>query len=374
MNSSYDSLQILFAAPYEAIGNLADMTTVMDSARNRFNVLSSVFLMPRQNSPAESQITLQANIDPYWQTQYNRHYFACDPSFEMLTAKPNTLHIDHVTDCTLAHRQADARKFYHEVMKPQDYAHTAAACYPHANSGFCSVIWTRSRQQGDFGSAETSIICSFSRHLARALALMAKFELHQQKNASLLQLLEQRQHGVATVDAQGRILECSTLFTRYLAQTPELRLERGILRSTHQRLDQQLSSALRTAIHQGTAAAPLRLTSNAGHRLEISVSPCTFTAEFTQGLPETRAMVVITQLHTAASSRLKAFATQHALTPSETQILELLVAGQTVTQIVVTTSRRINTVKTHMKGIFAKLDVHSQIELLRLLSSSGVLF
>ena len=54
------------------------------------------------------------------------------------------------------------------------------------------------------------------------------------------------------------------------------------------------------------------------------------------------------------------------LTPAESEVAVLLAEGRTTRQIAATTGRGCDTVRTHLKHIFAKLRVSRQLEVARL--------
>ena len=62
---------------------------------------------------------------------------------------------------------------------------------------------------------------------------------------------------------------------------------------------------------------------------------------------------------------------QHGLTERETEIFAMLAAGATGSSSWNTTWVSRNTVKSHVKHIYAKLDVHSQQELIDLVERAG---
>ena len=62
-----------------------------------------------------------------------------------------------------------------------------------------------------------------------------------------------------------------------------------------------------------------------------------------------------------------------ALTPRETQILELMVKGKTIVQVADLLGSSPNTVQTQAKSIYRKLNVHNRMELARKAAAAGLL-
>ena len=66
----------------------------------------------------------------------------------------------------------------------------------------------------------------------------------------------------------------------------------------------------------------------------------------------------------ALSQDVRLFAARYFLTEREEEVLDLLVAGRSVPYISERLMVSANTVKTHVRHIYAKLDVHNRQELL----------
>ena len=64
-------------------------------------------------------------------------------------------------------------------------------------------------------------------------------------------------------------------------------------------------------------------------------------------------------------------AARHDLSQRETEVLQLTVSGYSVARIAEKFSISPETVRTHKKRVYAKLDVHSHEELMRLVRSGG---
>lgn len=69
-----------------------------------------------------------------------------------------------------------------------------------------------------------------------------------------------------------------------------------------------------------------------------------------------------------SSRRIALLARAHLLTPAEIRVLELLASDRSPADIAETLGTRVETVRSQLKSIYLKLDVHSQRELLALVS------
>ena len=83
--------------------------------------------------------------------------------------------------------------------------------------------------------------------------------------------------------------------------------------------------------------------------------------------PDVAAPQVEVQYVDSLASRCEQAVTRYALTAREADVMTLLAHGNTATRIQAELGISYNTVKYHVKNVYAKLDVHSQQELIDLL-------
>lgn len=71
---------------------------------------------------------------------------------------------------------------------------------------------------------------------------------------------------------------------------------------------------------------------------------------------------------------LKKLSREYGLTPAECSVAAQLAQGLTVREIAASTGRRENTVRWHVRNLHAKLGVHRQADVVRLVLSTAVAF
>ena len=69
---------------------------------------------------------------------------------------------------------------------------------------------------------------------------------------------------------------------------------------------------------------------------------------------------------------LRNLAREYGLTPAECSVAAQLAQGLTVREIAASTGRRENTVRWHVRNLHAKLGVHRQADVVRLVLSTAV--
>ncbi|MXX61191.1 MAG: helix-turn-helix transcriptional regulator [Holophagales bacterium] len=62
---------------------------------------------------------------------------------------------------------------------------------------------------------------------------------------------------------------------------------------------------------------------------------------------------------------------EYGLTPAEGDVAAALAEGRTVSEIAATTGRKESTVRWHVKNLHSKLDVHRQVDVVRLVLLSA---
>ena len=220
-------------------------------------------------------------------------------------------------------------------------------------------------------------------HVLEALAVVLRrhYVVHTAESGEkALRLLEDRPVDAVVSDEQMPGMAGSELLTRIRERHPNT--ARLVLtgRATVQAAMRAINSgkvhrflekpcnrkALRTAIDEAIAeqsqeTATRRLVQLAKQEVERSVPPSSRSGDRTLAAKPSGPSRDILQSLTAEQRR--------AISPREREVLELLVAGHHVAEIASELFISPHTVRNHLKALYRKFDVHSQLELIRKLRS-----
>jgi DNA-binding CsgD family transcriptional regulator len=164
------------------------------------------------------------------------------------------------------------------------------------------------------------------------------------------ELLDEVDYGIVVLDWDGRVLHVNQAARHQLKHTPALRLERGELVATHPRDASVLAGAVRAAAVQG-----LRRMVQVGsppRPLALAVVPgphCT-------GANRHRVLVMLPRSQVCEPLSVHAFARDHGLSATETQVLRLLCDGRQPIEIATVQRVGIATVRSQIASIRTKTD------------------
>lgn len=179
-------------------------------------------------------------------------------------------------------------------------------------------------------------------------------------------VLDKFNRGIVIFDAGARVLLANAAARGFAAQGEGLCLEDGTLVLT----DPEAQAALDAYLHAdgGQAAMVLRVASprsSLPYRLLV--------APLEGGAANGEASAHHVLMHYAPHGRRRIppriLAELYRLTPAEIQLVELLLQGHSLEQATLALCVSINTVKSQLHHVFEKCAVHSQAELLQLLTS-----
>ena len=166
--------------------------------------------------------------------------------------------------------------------------------------------------------------------------------------------------GVVVLDERGHVAVINEPAQRLLRARDGLVVEQRSL-DTH---DPVSRAALQEAIRKALTAGPDRggaacvVQRRSGDPLQLLVSPAGQRHSKNAG-----ALVVITTRETDVDQLAAQLAARHPLTPAEAAAAAALCRGLSPAEIAQTTGKSVNTVRTHLKNIQAKLGVHGQAQI-----------
>ena len=177
--------------------------------------------------------------------------------------------------------------------------------------------------------------------------------------------LDRLQKGVAIIQGNGTILRSNEFAKRLLEQTPQIKISTGRLEFTdpsHQR-EFQNAQSLATATIDLDVQQELVL-----RRDEAFLRPIHIDIRLVDTDYEDLFFLFITDLEIQQQINIQKATALFRLTDKEAIVLEQLSGTQTEPQIAADLDITKNTLRTHRKNIYAKLNVSSRVELAMLLS------
>jgi DNA-binding CsgD family transcriptional regulator len=182
--------------------------------------------------------------------------------------------------------------------------------------------------------------------------------------------LERVRFGAILVDPEARVLAASPVAQHILDTRDGLTTQSGRLVALS-RNETALLHLMITAMHRSSVSSPARVCGVRIHRprsktpLEVVASPA---AEHMQHPLSARATVIyVIDSDSPVETEPSPFAEKYSLTPAEARVATVVAKGNNGRVAARLLGVSYNTVKTHLKRIYAKTDTDGQSALLRLL-------
>ena len=229
------------------------------------------------------------------------------------------------------------------------------------------IVWVAGDPVGKAGwsSARIGAIGRLLPHLRQYVRVRSALAEAQCLGASVAGLLENTRVGVLQLDRRGRIVETNDIAGDMLHRMDGLCDLAGELCASrpedNARLKNLLAGALPRFGGRGVSGSMTVRRSQPQPGYALHVMPVT-DREDDYRPRDAAALVLIVDPVVRARIGADVVEAVLGLTPAEAEIAVLLAQGRTPRQMAVTTGRRYNTVRTHLKHIFAKLGVSRQLE------------
>ena len=254
---------------------------------------------------------------------------------------------------------------YGEWIRQHDFANVCLTPLVRDDNLLIGLAAVRSSRQGNIGADEKKAFAALAAH-AR-MAVRTQLMLQQQSLATAAGILDALGASVFVCDAAGRVLALSVAAERLASEGTRLRLVHGQIVPVEASAQAALHAAIAaTARERAPGNGPIVLRdAEGGGALLVETSPVP------RSHPIGLGVAVLVIVRESSDDRLRAAEAARALfglTPAEAAVAAQLVHGRTVAAIAEAADISIGTVRTHVKRIFDKAGVHSQIELVSLLA------
>ena len=265
-----------------------------------------------------------------------------------------------------------ATPFYEEVLRPQEIAHNGMIALAAKDDFRAAFNICRSTWQGPFGEDERKLLEWLVPHLRRSIMLGFRLDGYRAMQRAAFNVLEQLSDGVILLDRHAHILFANAA-ARAFDAGGTLRLRRVIATYSPPH-SQRLAELVRLAL-QGTPAGSMSIPGRAdGQLLTILVSSVRgkdVGRLADSNMKDAAVLVFIIDPANRASIPLTRIMDAYGLTPAEARVALAASSGKTVFEAAELLKLSPNTVKTHLRRVFAKTGTGRQAELAKLMASVG---
>jgi DNA-binding CsgD family transcriptional regulator len=231
----------------------------------------------------------------------------------------------------------------------------------------------REREAPAFGRDEITLIDRLMPHVERALQLRERLASVVGARDAAASAMENLAIGFLLLDDRGQVIEASPAARVLLRAGDGLCLGRGELRTEDPRarapLSRLLGEVARDPGHPGGSVSVARPSGRRPYELLAMRLP---PGRMDLGRRASTAVVFVSDPEEASRPSERLVADLHGLTPAEARVACQLAVGKTPDEIAEALAITVQTVRNHLKSVYAKTDTRRQSELVaRLLAGLG---
>ncbi|WP_095089804.1 helix-turn-helix transcriptional regulator [Mesorhizobium sophorae] len=282
--------------------------------------------------------------------------------------------IPAASDSFVSLDQVRRTDFYGEILEPWDIGHSALFALDDMPTFHVAMSINRSTRRGPFTSTELEASQELLPHLRRAMQLRLLLERSRRQEKLALETLDKLAAGVVILDSQARVLFANMAAQEIAAAGDVLVLTDGTVRPRQREQCDFFRRLIGSAIAGGAGGS--LLLSSSSPRLPVSalVSPLAGALALSlaaQGRPGAAAVLLSDpEVQAAASTeRLRAL---YKLSTTEARVAWLVMRSGSIGRAARALALSPETVRTHLKHIYAKTGVNRQSALALLLAAATV--
>ncbi len=262
--------------------------------------------------------------------------------------------------------------FYDEVLRPQQIAHNGMIALAAQNDFRAAFNMCRSAGQGPFDGEEQRLLHWLSPHLCRSLTLGFRIDGYLAMQHAAFNVLDRLADGVVVLDRKARVLFANGTAVR-MEEEGSLRLHQPI--GTHSPPhSQRLNELIRVALQGGAGGTMGLPRSGDGRLLTVLVSSIRgkdLGRLSDAGVKDAAVLLFIIDPANRRSIPLGVIMDAYRLTHAEARVALAASSGNTIRETAQSLGLSPNTIKTHLRHVFAKTATSRQSELAGLIAAIG---
>jgi DNA-binding CsgD family transcriptional regulator len=266
--------------------------------------------------------------------------------------------------------------FFDEILHPQDIAHNAMMALAAKDDFRLSFSMCQSARRGPLGEAERGFLENLAPHLCRAFQLAFRVEGYRAFQRAEYHVLDRLAAGVILLDRRARPIYVNAAARSLTASDGALRLHGATVATYSAPHSRRLDELIRGAMRGAPAGAMSIPQPNDGRLLTVLVSRVRGRdidrfADFR--MPDAAVLMFIVDPANRAGIPVSWMMDSYGLTKAEAKVALAASSGLTIPETAGQLGVSQNTIKTHLRRVFAKTGTSRQSELARLTATIGLL-
>lgn len=270
-------------------------------------------------------------------------------------------------------------RLYQDFLEPVNIKHLMGMDIYRSDTLCIKLAVERSGSQEAFSENDKAIFSMVAPHLQRALRFRSEVDGGLQLQTFYEHILDKMEVGVVLLDEQGKLLSTNRSARDVLKQGDCLKVVNGRLVTVDPADCGRLKEAFNLAVSASKSQCRsqpgvcIGLRNGSGNQLTEAVVKPYLDKEFsTRGNHPAVAVFIHASRRDASPVNSDILTDVYGFTRKEAAVAALIGAGLSLNQVADDLSVSVNTVKTHLRGIYEKTGFHRQSQIVSLISNSSV--
>jgi DNA-binding CsgD family transcriptional regulator len=265
--------------------------------------------------------------------------------------------------------------FFDEVLRPQKMAHNAMVPLAAKDDFQVGFNVGRSERQGPFEKEVQRFFAQLYPHLRRSLLLGFRLDAYKALQHAQFDVLDRLSVGIILLDRAGKVVFANAAASEMSANKGPLRLRDSGVTTASAPHTQQLGQLIRAALRQVPVVTMNIPHPQDGHLVTVLGSSVRGrdAGRFADlNLPDAAVLLFILDPANRAGIPTEWIIDAYKLTPAEAKVALAASSGLTIPETAHLLGLSPNTIKTHLRKVFAKTGTRRQTELALLIDSIGL--
>lgn len=256
---------------------------------------------------------------------------------------------------------------YTEWAKPQGIGDVVQAVLEKSPVALSVLALSRHEREGPVNAETRRRMALIIPHFRRSVLIGKLIDLAKIEAATFRNAVDGLAAAVFLVSRSARLVHANVQGAKMLAAGDPLRLADGTLTAVNVTVQRNLALSLREAAgEQPASTTAVQLVAADGSRYVAHVLPMTSGRRAALISRDATAALFVRRVDRRFPEAVEAMRRIYGLTPSETRVLHVLMDVGGTVQAALSLRLTDNTVKTHLRHIFAKTGARSQVDLVKL--------
>jgi DNA-binding CsgD family transcriptional regulator len=366
---SSESLSLLLRDLYSAAAEPNRWTDFLESAKNTVGGTACSILVRDERQGIIGQHSVSIGVDDEYRRAYKDHYGAINIVYDAALAIDSHNYIGTLQSCIdiETYRKSE---IYNDYARPQNLFHQCSALLARGGSYTAAISFMRPEYDGAYGNQHVQLLRVLAPHLRQAFQLHNTLRAFESSTVGLTAALDQSETAMFLLDGIGFVQRFNAAGRRLIAEGNILCLPDGCLRPVHPgdcaKFDSLIGVTAATGAGRGSSPGGTMLLHRHNRRpLHCKTTPFHSDKSLLETSPS--AIVFICDPDCAPPSRGEVLRSLYGLTPSEAQLADLLLGGETIATAAAKRHMTQESTRTQLKVIFSKTGAKRQSELIRLM-------